>query len=464
MKLSKSSFVDNPIRHILFNHKRTISILKKHKMKKLIPTIILIFAFTLSAQFQTLIDNLPVEANLLPPGLVFTDTTTADFQTGTATNVDLTINPDNIVLSRSITLDQQQPVTSTSGTGFNTTQWLGQTFVPGTTGNLAKIEMALFCASCSGTDQPITVEIRTTTGSPALPTNTVLATATIPGFNSGSSVTFTANFPTLPTLTAGTTYAYTLRLATNRTGTYAAVFGNAPTDYANGNRVVSTNSGGTWTVPTSGGIARDLVFRTFFDNGFTATGNFTSGIKDANPAPGEAVRWDSLSWNASTPANTSVVFQLAASNDPLGPFNFVGPDGTSASFYTTSGVNLFPSFIYNRYLRYRAYLNTSDNAQTPVLNSVTITYSTIGPTAANAFVSGRVASGRGAIAKATVSLIDSQGVTRSTKTNSFGYFQFDNVESGQAYMLHVTAKGYSFASQVISVTDNINDLNFSAIE
>jgi hypothetical protein len=399
----------------------------------------------------------------LPPGVTITDTTAADFQTGTATNVDLTSSPDNIVLSRPSTLDQQQTVASTSGTGFNTTQWLGQTFVPGVTGNLAKIEMALFCASCSGTDQPITVEIRTTTGSPALPTSTVLATTTIPGFNSGASATFTATFATPPALTAGTTYAYTLRLATNRTGTYAAVFGNAPTDYLNGNRVVSTNSGGTWTVPTSTGIARDLVFRTYMDNGFTASGDFISGLKDANPGSSQTVTWDSLSWNISTPANTAIVFQIAASNNAAGPFNFVGPDGTSATFYTNSGAGLLGAFDNNRYLKYKAYFSTTDPAQTPVLNDVTIVYSTLGPTAANVSVSGRVtsSSGRG-LARAAVILTDANGSVRSAMTNDFGYFRFSEVGAGQTYIVSVRAKGYIIEPQVISLSDEMTDLNFIA--
>ncbi|MCU7370317.1 DUF11 domain-containing protein [Paucibacter sp. O1-1] len=47
-----------------------------------------------------------------------------------------------------------------------------------------------------------------------------------------------------------------------------------------------------------------------------------------------------MSWTASTPANTSVSFQVAASNSEFGPFNFVGPDNTAATFFTTSGASL----------------------------------------------------------------------------------------------------------------------------
>src|SRR6185369_10810318 len=137
--------------------------------------------------FTLLNDPVPV----FGPSCV-TDTTQADFAAGTTNNTDVTTSPGNVILLNPANVDQVQSVASTSGTGFNTTQWLGQTFVPGVTGKLARIDMALFCASCSGTDQPITVEVRTTTGSPALPTSTVLATTTLAGFNSGSSNTYSA--------------------------------------------------------------------------------------------------------------------------------------------------------------------------------------------------------------------------------------------------------------------------------
>jgi subtilisin-like proprotein convertase family protein len=85
------------------------------------------------------------------------------------------------------------------------------------------------------------------------------------------------------------------------------------------------------------------------------------------------------------------------------------------------------------------------------------------PTAANVSVSGMVTDAEGrAISRATVSLTDSQGVTRYARSNSFGYFRFDEVASGQIYTLDAQAKGYSFVSQVVSVADEIAGLNLSA--
>src|SRR5581483_2827265 len=98
--------------------------------------------------------------------------------------------------------------------------------------------------------------------------------------------------------------------------------------------------------------------------GFPASGTFTSSVKDANPAAGDTPNWSTLSYVATTPANTAVKFQIAASNSASGPFNFVGPDGTASTFFTSSGADL-SEFDGNRYLRYEAFLTTSDSATTP---------------------------------------------------------------------------------------------------
>jgi hypothetical protein len=403
--------------------------------------------------FALQIDPVPVVgANCL------TDTTQADFQAGTTNNTDVNSTPGSVTSLNPANPDQTQAVASSSGTGLNSTQWLGQTFVPAVTGKLARIDMALFCASCSGTDQPITVEITTTTGAPALPTTTVLASTTIPGFNSGASSVFSVNFPTPATLTAGTTYAYTLRLVTNRTGTYAAVFGNGPTDYASGDRVVSTNSGASWTVPTSTGLARDLVFTTFMQTGNAPTGDFVSSLKDSNP-PG-TTQWGTLSWTATVPANTTLKFQAAASSSFGGPFNFVGPDATAGTFFT-NGASL-AQFNGKRYLKYKAFFTTTDPAATASLQDVSICYTNLAaPSAANVGVSGRVLSSGGAgVRGAMVSIVDIHGIARTALTNGFGYYQFDSVPAGDSYVVRVTAKRFSFSVRTVNLTDTLTDLDF----
>ncbi len=309
----------------------------------------------------------------------FTDTSQADFQTGVPTSVDLTTSPGNVTLSNTANVDQQNLSVTSSGFGFTSTSWVGQTFTPAATGQLTRADLDLFCSGCTGTTPNITVSVRATSGD--LPTGADLATATIPGFSSGSGGFFAANFASPATLTAGTRYALVARAVSNPSvGTYAYVVSSSNI-YANGRWVTSSNSGGTWAGATTGSppTSRDLGFVTYMNTGFALSGNLISGAKDANPHTGGAVTWTTLSWNAATPAGTAVKFQIAASNSAAGPFNFVGPGGTAATFFTVSGASL-AQFNGLRYLKYEAFLTTNSSNTTPTLNDVTVCFSNTVPT------------------------------------------------------------------------------------
>jgi Carboxypeptidase regulatory-like domain/HYR domain/Ig-like domain CHU_C associated len=301
-----------------------------------------------------------------------TDTTQLDFQTGVPTNTDLATSPGDVTLLNAPFIDQQNTAGTTTGTGFGTPAWTGQTFIAGVTGQLVKADIQLFCNGCGATPPNLTLSVRNTSG--GLPTGADLNTATIPGsaFASGSTVTYTATFGAPATITSGTQYALILRPVSAPAGSGYFWIRSSPTTYANGSRVLSADSGGTWSADTT----RDYNFKTYMQTGFAASGDLISGLKDSNPSAGLTPVWTTLSWTATTPANTAVRFQIAASNSDIGPFNFVGPDGTAATFFTTSGAAL-GQFTGNRYLKYRANLTTTDSTMTPTLNDVTICYSNL---------------------------------------------------------------------------------------
>ena len=304
------------------------------------------------------------------------DTTQANFQTGVPTSVDLITSLGDIILGKQ-SLDQQNTTIGTSGVGITITTWGGQTFTPAVTGLLTKADLNLFCSGCTGTTPNLTLSVRATSG--GLPTGADLASATIPGFSNGGVASyFTATFASPPTLTAGTKYAIVIRPVTNPSpGTYALTRSGTSTlgsdVYAGGTRVSGATSGTVWSIPTTGGVNTDAGFRTYIDSGFLTSGNFVSGVKDANPAATLVPRWLTLSWTATTPANTILQFQAAASNSVNGPFNFVGPDGTASTFFTTSGASLC-QFNGFRYLKYEALLSTTDQTVTPTLNDVTVCF------------------------------------------------------------------------------------------
>lgn len=85
------------------------------------------------------------------------------------------------------------------------------------------------------------------------------------------------------------------------------------------------------------------------------------------------------------------------------------------------------------------------------------------PTAASVSVSGRVSNGKNVpVSKASVTLTDSNGTTRTALTSPFGYYKFEDVAAGQTVILSTSAKGYQFASRALTVNENVEDLDFSA--
>lgn len=412
-----------------------------------------------------------------PTSASLTDTTTADFQLGVGNNTDLASSSGNTTLLDAPAIDQQNTTVSTSGFGFNNTSWLAQTFTAAVTGKATQVDVDLFCSACTGTPPNIIVSIRNTASD--LPTGADIATATaVPLTTSNAGGFYSVSFPTPATLTAGTKYAIVVRMsAAYATGTPAYVTsastGTSANPYAGGRRATSSNSGGTWT-GASATASNDIGFKVTMKAGYAASGDLTSGLKDANPAPGRTVSWDSLTWNATVPASTTLRFQLAASNSDSGPFVFVGPDGTSGTYYTTSGSTLAPilniptAFNNNRYLKYKAYFTSTDVTATPILNDVTVSYTAApaAPTAGMVTVGGRAVSstGRG-IKNVIIQMTDTNGNVRTAVTSAFGYYRFTDVAAGETYIFMAKGKRFTFnqPTQVLNATEDTMNVNFVAI-
>ena len=316
----------------------------------------------------TTIQNLAITA--VTSASCFTDTTYGDFSPGAGSNVDIASSPGDVKL-RNLGVEGTDQVSSPAAlsttNNLSATTWTGQTFRAGVTGNLTKMNVGLGLAS--GTSGTITVEIRNLNG--INPGTTVLATSTAgPVTNVGTAALYTTTFATPAALVSGTSYSVVLRTSVGSTvfGVRGSTAGGST--LANGQVFTTTTSGIAWTP-----VAADLYFTTYVTPplSYPASGNLFSAVKDANPVVGLVPRWLTLSWNATTPANTTIQFQAAASNNVNGPFNFVGPDGTTSTFFTTSGASL-SQFNGFRYLKYEALFGTTDNIVTPTLNDVTVCF------------------------------------------------------------------------------------------
>jgi len=83
-------------------------------------------------------------------------------------------------------------------------------------------------------------------------------------------------------------------------------------------------------------------------------------------------------------------------------------------------------------------------------------------TAAGVEVTGRVfasAEGRG-VRNAVVRITDENGLIRTTTTGALGTYRFTDVEPGHTYIVSVASRRFTFAPQVVQITDNITGLDF----
>ena len=106
---------------------------------------------------------------------------------------------------------------------------------------------------------------------------------------------------------------------------------------------------------------------------YPSSGNFVSQILDTGK---ENPIYTTLEFSATTTASTSVKIQLRADNSisTLSSLDFVGPDGTTSTFYTTSGQDIWEGHSGKRYIQYKVILETTDNTQTPYLNEIKISF------------------------------------------------------------------------------------------
>ncbi len=108
--------------------------------------------------------------------------------------------------------------------------------------------------------------------------------------------------------------------------------------------------------------------------GYYATGTLISSTYDTGaPSNFYEITWLPQSEPPET-GSSSVEFQIASNNDDS-TWNFSGPDGTESTFYTLSDGNINSINNGNRYFRYKVFLSTDDDQFSPVLSSLSLTFS-----------------------------------------------------------------------------------------
>jgi uncharacterized delta-60 repeat protein len=89
------------------------------------------------------------------------------------------------------------------------------------------------------------------------------------------------------------------------------------------------------------------------------------------------------------------------------------------------------------------------------------------PSSADVSVGGRVTTADGlGIRNAALTLTGADGTTFTARTGAFGYYRFEEVPSGETYVLTIHSKRYTFnpSTRLITVKDSIDDADFVALE
>lgn len=169
-------------------------------------------------------------------------------------------------------------------------------------------------------------------------------------------------------------FGYTSTLQTNRGFFLQSDWsgGTGETYFSAGNMFDSTDSGIEY-LGTPGEVSLKNVFGTY-----VALGTLTSSWFDVGTASTTlyGLDWLPISQNPLAGAD-SVKFQLETRDDigtPLG--GFIGPDGTSSTYYTTPGTAISSDHTNKRYVRYKMYLSTADSSVTPLVSDVSLTFGT----------------------------------------------------------------------------------------
>ena len=130
-------------------------------------------------------------------------------------------------------------------------------------------------------------------------------------------------------------------------------------------------AGNVWSAkanaPANVAYGGALVFK---GASYYGSGNLVSSTHDT----GYSADFGNISWTAVTPAGTSVKFQIATNNDTA-TWVFKGPDGTAGTYYTSNGTTIWSGHNSDRYIKYKAFLSTTDTNITPILNDISITLS-----------------------------------------------------------------------------------------
>jgi type II secretory pathway pseudopilin PulG len=117
-------------------------------------------------------------------------------------------------------------------------------------------------------------------------------------------------------------------------------------------------------------ISLDLTIQTYASSGTLTSSTFDTGT---------TTNFFGLTWSPEAQvasAGADALRVQMATNDDNTTWNFVGPDGTAATYFTVSGDAMPAGIQAKRYVRYKVYLQTEDQKVTPGLSDISVGFTT----------------------------------------------------------------------------------------
>jgi hypothetical protein len=417
-----------------------------------------------SVTFTATLTGAPVHATGDPAGTVqFFDNGVALGAPASVSAGALNDNTGTATITVSDLTAGSHPITATysGGGGFNANNTSNT--VNQTVSNTAVWDGSTSTAWADGTNW-------TTNGAPSLATNDV----SIPAAGVTNNPTISAADVTVNnlTLSAGRTLTVNTSRTLNVNGTLTL----------SGNNILG-GSAGTIAIASAGSVVRTSgAIETNLRKTYSATGNQTFEVGTTNG-------YSPASINV-TAGTFPLDFTLRAvqgghpnivTANKLQRYWTVTPSGGAPTASMT--FNYFQTDVVGTEGGYRVVRVTGGtptvlpNAPSVVIDTTNNTFSINGistfsdwtmaelaPTAASVNVGGRVIDVQGmAVPNAQVTMVDSDGNVRLSRTNPFGYYRYFDVPVGSAYIINVAHKLHQFTPQFIFATEDRENLDFVAL-
>lgn len=242
-------------------------------------------------------------------------------------------------------------------------------------------------------------------------------------------------------------------------------FARLTNDTAALSTLTATNSTVTLTRGGSAVQFVRVVFEQSTDGGatFTTLGNATPSFNTPQ-RQSETVKHNAAekSLFGERPANDDAAALTVRQNDSInGGVSQIAPSVPQAATYTLSGLSL--PLSQNILIRARGFFRSGVNTGGESIEEKTQNIFLMPTTAAEVTIGGRVTIGAKGLRRTRVYLTDMRGATRHTTTDENGYYRFTEVATGETYIVGVHSKRFTFTPQVVTVTEDLNELNFSAL-